>query len=239
MRRISHWALVAALSFAAVSSLKAQPRPQFRPAVLGSKPDSLVNIIDGQGLVNAGQTDGAVMFCARALPDGRLEAPRTFRASPGAEKLAAEVLKRLGETKVAPAIYDHQPATVYFYGTVVFNAQEKPYVRVFLNQDPAELKKESDFISPQPVFGGPSAFSGLQYPPSAGVLPVSGLVSIALKADAQGNVKDLRVLNEEPPLLGFGLATLAAFEGAKFIPAFRDGDPAECDTVFPAYYPVD
>jgi hypothetical protein len=40
----------------------------------------------------------------------------------------------------------------------------------------------------------------------------------------------------EPPLLGFGDAALSDFDGAKFIPAFRNGKPVECSVKIPVYY---
>jgi hypothetical protein len=46
----------------------------------------------------------------------------------------------------------------------------------------------------------------------------------------------LQVLSEDPPLLGFGDAALSDFSGAKFIPAFRNGQPVESSVKIPVYY---
>ena len=46
----------------------------------------------------------------------------------------------------------------------------------------------------------------------------------------------MQVLSEEPPLLGFGDAALTDFDGAKFIPAFRNGQPVESNVKIPVYY---
>jgi hypothetical protein len=54
--------------------------------------------------------------------------------------------------------------------------------------------------------------------------------------DAKGNLKNVQVLSEEPPLLGFGDAALSDFSGAKFIPAFRNGQPVESNVKIPVYY---
>jgi hypothetical protein len=37
-------------------------------------------------------------------------------------------------------------------------------------------------------------------------------------------------------LLGFGDAAISDFTAAKFIPAFRDGQPVECTVKIPIYY---
>ena len=180
------------------------------------------------------------MFCARVAKDGRLVDPQTYQGTPESAVLEQELRKLLLETKVAPAIYEHQPVEVYFYGTVVFTvADDKPHVRIFLNQDPAELKKSSDFIGPQPVFGADSKFAGLSYPQSGQTVPVSGIVSLTLRVNATGEPQEIRLLAEEPPLLNFGQTALADFQGAKFIPAFRDGDATDCNTVLPVYYHQD
>jgi hypothetical protein len=44
------------------------------------------------------------------------------------------------------------------------------------------------------------------------------------------------VLKEEPPLLGYGEAAMKNFRTARFIPAFRSGDPDESDTILPVCY---
>jgi TonB family protein len=241
MRRVYRFWFVALFFCASLSVVQGQAqRPRFRPAVLGSGPTSLINRINSTALFQAGQKEGAVMFSARVAKDGRLVDSQTYQGTPNTTALEQEIKKLLLDTKVAPAIYEHQPVEVYFYGTVVFSvAEDKPHVRIFLNQDPAELKKESDFIAPQPVFGADSKFAGLSYPQGGQTLPVSGSASLTLRVDANGVPQEIRLLAEAPPLLNFGRAALADFQGVKFIPAFRDGDPTACETVLPIYYHQD
>ena len=226
-----------AILFVAVAATEAQgQRPQFRPAVLGSGPTSLVNQIDSQALLQKGQKDGAVMFCAILDVAGQPIASWTYRGMPGTAELEAEVMKRLAETKFTPAIYNHQPASVLVYGTVVFSAAAKPNLRILLNQDPRELKAASDFIGPQPVIGSDSKFKGLRPPAAEMPVLLTGIADLGLRVDRNGNLQELRVIAEEPPLLGFGEAALSDFEGAKFIPAFRSGDATDCNTVLPVCY---
>jgi len=68
---------------------------------------------------------------------------------------------------------------------------------------------------------------------------VTGIVDLGLKVDAKGNPTEMRIIKEDPPLLGFGDAALEDFAGAKFVPAFRAGDPTDCDTVLPVVYGTD
>lgn len=241
MCKAAFFAAIVFASFLPLHSTHAQgARPQFRPALLGSGPASLINRIDAAGLQKAGQKDGAVMFCAMAVKDGRLQQGRTYRAMPGSTALEQEVMKQMAEAKIVPAIYNYQPVDVLFYGTVVFSiVNGRPQVRIFLHQDPVELKKESDLIGPQPVFGGESKFVGLRVPQTQAVVPVSAVVDLGLKIDANGNPLEMRIIREEPPLLGFGDAALQDLAGAKFIPCFRDGDRTECETVLPVFYGTD
>jgi hypothetical protein len=213
------------------------PPPRFRPAVLGSGPDSLVNQIDTEDLLKKGQKDGAIMFCCRVATTGNVVWYRTYLPVPGSDLLEEEVRKRLDKARLAPAIFEHKPVEVLFYGTVFFSIVDgKPNLHIFANQEAAELKAANDFISPQPVIGADSKFTGLHYPRERMRVFVKGLVRLALKVDAAGNLQDLQAVSEEPPLLGLAQAATTDFTGAKFIPAFRDGDPVESSILLPVRY---
>jgi hypothetical protein len=216
------------------------PLPRFRPAVLGSGPESLVNQIDTQDLLKKGQKNGAIMFCCRVAPTGNVVWYETYLPVPGSDLLEEEVRNRLANAHLAPAIYEHKPVEVLFYGTVFFSVVDgKPKLHVFANQEPAELKAEHDFISPQPVLGADSKFTGLHYPRERMTVAVKGLVRLALKVDVAGNLQSLEAVSEEPPLLGLAQTAVTDFTGAKFIPAFRDGDPVESSVLLPVFYGPD
>jgi TonB family protein len=112
----------------------------------------------------------------------------------------------------------------------------KPRLRVFANQQLDELKKESDFIDPQPYVGQDSKFTGTHYPELPTTVSLTGAVELAVEVDAAGNLKSMRVVSEEPPYLGFGQAALSDFNGARFIPAFRNGKPVDSKVKVPIYY---
>jgi hypothetical protein len=240
MRRLLRFLAFFSLFGAAFPAGGQVARPQFRPAVLGSGPASLINRIDAKDLLAKGQKDGAVMFCALVSKTGDANAAWTYRPMPGTEALEAEVNKKLAGVKFTPPIYNYQPVNVLLYGTVIFAESGTNHVRILLNQDPKEIKAASDFIAPQPVIGGDSAFDGLTPPTSGTPIKLTAVVDLQLKVNREGQLQDVQVAGEEPPLLGFADAALADFRGAKFIPAFRDGDRADCDIVQPiCYKPVD
>jgi TonB family protein len=112
----------------------------------------------------------------------------------------------------------------------------KPRLRIFSNQQLEEVKKENDFIDPQPYVGPGSKFTGIHYPDTGTTVSLTGVVELALDVDAAGNLKNIQVVTEEPPYLGFGQAALSDFNGAKFIPAFRNGKPVDSKIKVPIYY---
>src|SRR5882724_139817 len=211
--------------------------PELRPALLGARSDSLINKIDTADLIKKGQKDGAVMFSCLVAPTGDVVRSACYRGTKGSELLEQEVLKRLANAKFIPAIHNHQPVIAVFYGTATFAVVNgKPRLRIFSNQQLEEVKKESDFIDPQPYVGPGSKFTGIHYPDTGTSVQVSGVVELALNVDAGGNLKNMEIVSEEPPLLGFGDAAISDFTGAKFIPAFRNGQPVESNVEIPVYY---
>ena len=211
--------------------------PQYRPALLGLGPNSVINRINTQGLIKDGQKDASLMFCCSVTKTGEIANTWTYRQTPDSKLLERELVRCLDSTAFVPAIYNRQLVHALFYGTVSFKVVNgKPRLRIFANQEAEELKKESNFVGPQPFVGKDSKFEGLHYPDDIVQAPVSGIVELAMKVDADGNLKDLRVVSEEPPLLGFRRAAAEDFRVARFIPAFRDGKPVECSITLPVYY---
>ena len=225
-----------------VPSSQTAKLPMYRPVLLGTGPDALINRIDTAGLIKQGQKDAAIMFSCSVKKDGAVLSVSTYRGTPDSKLLEQEVLKKLSlaaNPKFIPGIYNHIPVDALYYGTVMFAiVNDKPRLRIFSNQEREELRKESDFISPQPFWGGDSKFNGFRYPSSeTAPVMVNGSAELALKVDATGNLQDLKLLSEQPPFLGFGAAAFEDMSKAKFIPAFRDGKPVACDVKIPIYYP--
>ena len=186
--------------------------PEFRPALIGTAPNSLINTIDTADLIKKGEKEAAVMFSCLVAPTGDVVRSGAYRGTRGSELLEQELLKRLATAKFIPAIHNHQPVIAVFYGTAKFAVVNgKPRLRIFANQQLEEVDKETDFIGPQPYVGQDSKFTGLHYPETGSTVAVTGVVELALNVDAKGNLKNTQVLSEEPPLLGFGDAALSDF----------------------------
>lgn len=222
---------------AAQSPTPAVQLPQYRPALLGTGPTSVINRMNTAGLINDGQKDGSISFCCSVKTDGGIANVWTYRGTPESKLLERELVRCLDQAVFIPAIFDKHPVHVLFFGTVTFRIVDgKPRLRIFANQETEELKKESDFIGPQPFAGVGSKFEGLHYPDDGITSALSGLVELAMKIDAAGNLQELRVVSESPPLVGFARAAAEDFRVARFIPAFRDGKPVECSITLPVYY---
>jgi hypothetical protein len=216
----------------------AEELPSYRPALIGKSPEAIVNRIDTKLLLKAGQKNGAVMFVAAVEKSGEVKWSGTYRGTPDSKLLEQEVNRALADAKMIPAVRNHQSVSVFYYGTVIFEVLNgKPRLRIFANQEPDELKNENDFVGPQPVIGADSKFDGLHYPPQSDApVAVSGAVELSLKVDPEGNLQGEKVVSEYPPLLGFGPAAMEDFASAKFIPAFRGGQPVACQITLPVYY---
>ena len=211
--------------------------PQYRPALLPLGPNSVINRIDEAGLIRDGQKDGSLYFRCSVSKTGEIVDTWTYRQSPDSTLLERELVRCLDQAVFIPAVYDHEPVNVFFFGTVTFKVVDgKPRLRIFANQEEAELKKESDFIGPQPFVGRGSKFEGLHYPNDTVTSELTGMVEMAMKIDATGKLLDLRAVSEYPPLVGFGRAAAEDFRVATFIPAFREGKPVECNITLPVYY---
>ena len=211
--------------------------PQYRPALLGTGPNSVINRMDTAGLIRGGQKDAQLFFCCSVGKDGVIASTWTYRQSPDSTLLERELVRCLDTAVFVPAVYNHETVYVLFYGTVTFKVVDgKPRLRIFANQEAEELKKESDFVGPQPFRGKGSKFEGLHYPNDTVTSELTGIVELAMKVDATGALKELRLVSEYPPLVGFGRAAAEDFRVASFIPAFRGGKPVECSITLPVYY---
>src|SRR5881392_3366383 len=156
--------------------------PQYRPALLGTGPYSVINRMDTAGLIRDGQKDAQLFFCCSVGKDGAIASTWTYRQSPDSKLLERELVRCLDTAVFVPAVYNHETVYVLFYGTVTFKVVDgKPRLRIFANQETEELKKESDFVGPQPFLGRGSKFEGLHYPNDAVTSELSGIVELAMK----------------------------------------------------------
>jgi Gram-negative bacterial TonB protein C-terminal len=227
----------ATASASPAASASAAQLPQYRPALLPLGPNSVINRMDEAGLIRDGQKDGSLYFRCAVGKSGEILDTWTYHQTPDSTLLERELVRCLDQAVFIPAVYEHETVAAFFFGAVTFKVVDgKPRLRIFANQEEAELKKESDFVGPQPFVGRHSKFEGLHYPNDTVTSELTGMVELAMKIDATGKLLDLRVVSEYPPLVGFRRAAAEDFRVATFIPAFRDGKPVECEITLPVYY---
>src|SRR5262245_21051555 len=160
--------------------------PEFRPALIGTAPNSLINTIDTVDLIKRGQKEAAVMFSCLVAPTGNVVRSGAYRGTRGSELLERELPKRLETAKFIPAIHNNEPVIAVFYGTAKFAVVNgKPRLRIFANQQLGEVDKETDFIDPQPFVGQDSKFTGLHYPETGSTVAVTGVVELAWAIDGK------------------------------------------------------
>jgi len=224
-----------------VPSVAPSPSPagtptKFRPILMSTGPTGLINEVNRGSLAEQNPNPEAVMFYCVVNKKGKVVSSATYRELPGSEPLARQIRHDVENSSFMPALYNSKPVDAVYYGAATFSVlQGRPRFRIFSNQETAELTAENDFIGPQPVYGGESKFLGLHYPKKADG-KTNGIAELNLQIDQEGNLKRISVEYEYPSGSGFGEAALADFMGAKFVPAFRNGEPVECTIRLPVYY---
>jgi len=76
-----------------VPSTQTANLPMFRPILLGTGADALINRIDSAGLIKQGQKDAAIMFSCSVKRDGTVLSVSTYRGTPDSKLLEQEILK--------------------------------------------------------------------------------------------------------------------------------------------------
>jgi TonB family protein len=209
---------------------------KFRPILMSTEPTGLINKVDRLSVAEQNPNPEAVMFYCVVNKKGKVVSSAIYRELPGSEPLARQIRNNVESSSFIPALYNSKPVDAIYYGAAVFSVlQGRPRFRIFANQETAELTAENDFIGPQPVYGGDSKFLGLHYPKKADG-KTNGIAELNLQIDQEGNLKRISVLYEYPTDRGFGEAALVDFKDAKFVPAFRNGEPVECTIRLPVYY---
>lgn len=184
-------------------SLRAENLPDICPALVGSGPRSLVNLISTKHLMDRGFQHGAMYFMARVDPNGYPAFSRVWGTTKETEPLRDEVRERLAEARFLPAVYHHQNVYAWFFGTLAFSVVDgKPHLRIFANQELTELQKESDFIAPQSIWlPGKNFETGKWKDPFGGwsTADKGGAADLLLSVDSSGHIKSVTVEKVDPP----------------------------------------
>jgi hypothetical protein len=220
--------LLGLLSIVDLAKLQAA-EPRFRPALIGNGPKALVNVINTKRLVDKGQRDGLLMFTCYVSGSGTVGNYAIYRETPGSKLLKEELGYAFRDCRFIPAIYNGERTDVLFAGTVVFSVNDgKPHLRIYANQNHDDIQRGNDFIAPQVIASTPDWQIDRSELEKARVYHQSGAVELSVTVDTNGNLKDLKVISEEPPGFGFGDASRKAYAKAKYIPGFRNGYPVDC-----------
>jgi hypothetical protein len=235
-----------AVALIAARSAGAENLPDMRPALVGSGPNSLVNLINAQHLMQRGVTHGALFFYASVHPNGFPAYSKVWGMTKETEPLRDELRQKLSQARFVPAVYNHRPVYAGFYGTLAFSVVDgKPHLRVFANQELSELQKETDFIAPQPLTipGHIYDFTKVKEPFGPWMSDDKpGVADVSLTIDASGHFKDVHVENITPPeKQQYANAAVAIFRERVYLPAYRNGRPIDSTThakfyFVPAFY---
>ena len=212
------------LLFAA--NMRAENLPAIRPALIGSGPGSLVNLIDTEGLFRKGQGDAWVQFECAVAGDGVAGGSDFFTASPDSSLLQEEIRKRLRQTRFIPAVYNHKRRWAWFNGTVLFVVKDgRPHLRIYANQDLDEIRRGTDFVAPQMIDVPDNYYMNFpKYPTEAKHGEAAGVVKLRHSVDANGKTTNVQVITE-PSGYQLGDYLKKAIPRLDFCPGYRNGRP--------------
>src|SRR5207302_8260116 len=97
-----------ALAMIAAKLAPAENLPDMRPALIGSGPNSLVNLISTKHLMERGVQHGALFFMARVDPNGFPSYSKVWGMTKETEALRDELRERLAQARFMPAMYQHR-----------------------------------------------------------------------------------------------------------------------------------
>jgi hypothetical protein len=222
------------ISLARVST-RAESLPDIRPALCGSGPRSLVNLINGKHVMERGLQHGALYFMARIDPNGFPSYSKIWGETDKIKPLRDEVRERLAEARFIPAVYHHQHVYAWMFGTIAFTSTEgKPHLRVFANQELSELEKENDFIAPQEIWLPGKIYDYAKWKNPFGSWRSDdqpGLPDISLTVDASGQIKDAHLENlPAGTTQAYADAALLIIRQRLYLPAYRNGKPVDSTT---------
>lgn len=217
--------------FVGIGSLVAQQPLAIRPALLGTGPKSLINVMSSERLLKHGQKDGVVSFTFVISRWGNGGGVLTYQSSENSVALAQELVDQVPRSKFIPAVFHRETVTALVNGTVVFalSAEGKPHLRIFLNQDSEHLARGDDFVAPQLLFPMNTKFKWFDF----GEYRIrSGLVAANIKVDENGKLLESSIGREYPPGQGFGKYVMRRIGDADLSPPFLNGHPVTASTTW-------
>jgi protein TonB len=188
-----------------------------------------------------------ILFALVGLLHGLVILFAAFRITSAAQEPepAAEVMKLVDLREEAPPPPPRRrPAepvqnTLDPVAQTMVETDEPPPVGIFAESPPPLAEPEylpMHKISTLPAFSEKEIRDALVYPPIARRSNTEGLVYLELFVDAQGEVRRVTVLREDPPNRGFGEAAARAFRGIRGTPALANGSPVAVRYRYPVRF---
>ncbi|MEN6312055.1 MAG: energy transducer TonB [Acidobacteriota bacterium] len=163
-------------------------------AVGDVKPPSLIHSVEPEYPEEAAKAgvEGTVIIEARADEKGNVDAVRILRSVPALDDAAVAAVKKW---KYEPMTINGKPVKVLFTVTVKFRLSQEGRDKLLEKFDRGAVKAEGGIQPPKLVH-----LVEPVYPPQARAAGISGIVILAVKTDAAGNVQDAMILKSIPQL---------------------------------------
>ncbi len=183
-------------------------------AVGDVKPPSLIHSVDPEYPEEAAKAgvEGTVIIEARADEKGNVDAVRILRSVPALDDAAVAAVKKW---KYEPMTINGKPVKVLFTVTVKFRLGQEGRDKLIEKFDRGAVKAEGGIQPPKLVHMVEPV-----YPPQARAAGISGIVILAVKTDAAGNVQDAMILKSIPQL---NRAAIDCVKKWKYEPLVLDG----------------
>jgi hypothetical protein len=215
------------------NSARGQGSADIRPAMLASGGDSVAACLHYPPKAKAKKDEAAIPFYCEVGPNGKAAFISLFGPEDKTEFRAA-LMKALSQGRFQPAMSGGKAVPVLLGGTAFFMFRDNaPIIAISLSTaDKEKTAALGNYIQPQMLSSDfqfrRKLWHGQHDPdihPLMGASPVHPGAAVLAQIDAQGNVVSTKIVAESRPGAGYGALLLKAFQGAKFIPAFSDGEP--------------
>jgi hypothetical protein len=228
------WTSAGVIFLTATFSAHAENLPEIRPALIGSHPNALVNLIDTKKVMQSGLTHGAVLFDAQVTPAGTCHNFDVYGGTAGTDALRQKIKIKIPRAIYIPAIFNHHNTYAWIDGTVTFSVLEgKPHLRIYLNQERSELVEGHDFIAPQTVYVTGHRYDHIKYP--AGTWEYEqrpATFEVEMTVDATGKLLAVHASRDTADGKKYGDHAEKRLRNMTFLPAFRNGRQVESTTHF-------
>lgn len=225
--------LIIGLVFVTSDFACAQGCCDIRPAMLATGGGSVAAYLHYPPKAKAKKDEAAIPFYCEVGADGKPAFISLFGPEDKTEFRVA-LLKALDNGRFRPAMSGGKAVPVLLGGTAFFMFRDNaPIIAISLSTaDKEKTAALGNYIQPQMLSTNLEfrrklwhAQHGPDIHPLMGVSPMHAGAAVLAQVDAQGNLVSTKIVAESRPGAGYGALLVKGFQGAKFIPAFSDGQP--------------